>query len=100
MKSQRIELLFVGGREGLAGAAGIVFIEWIVGSLHATVEKVAGIGALAEIGQFRIAAIHREIGGRRGVAARDQPGARAREAKEVKEIGLRAQGAAKQDGGP
>jgi hypothetical protein len=53
------------------------FIEWIVGPLHAAIEKVAGIGSLAEVGQFRVATVDREIGGRGGVVAVDQPRAKA-----------------------
>ena len=47
MEAQRIELFFVDGRETLKRAAGVEFIERIVRSLHAAVEKIAGIGSLA-----------------------------------------------------
>src|SRR5712664_4662400 len=89
MEPQGIELLFINSRESLDRVAGIVFIEWIVGPLHAAIEKVAGIGSLAEVGQFRVATVDREIGGRGGIVAVDQPRARAPKAKKVKNIGLR-----------
>src|SRR2546421_12798177 len=89
MEAQNIELLFIDRRETLARIVSIIFIERIVGTLHAIVEKIAGIGIPAVIGQFRIAAVHGKISGGRGVATREQPRAGARKAKQVKNIGLR-----------
>src|ERR1700687_3545725 len=95
MEAQDIEQFFIDGRENLARAADVVFIEGIVGPLHAAIEKVAGIGSLAEVGQFRVATVDREIGGRGGIVAVDQPRARAPKAKKVKNTGLRTVGRTK-----
>src|ERR1700730_10002579 len=43
MEAQDIEQFFIDGRENLGRAADVVFIEGIVGPLHAAIEKVAGI---------------------------------------------------------
>src|SRR5258708_26611782 len=92
MKAKSIELYFISGSENLTRTACIEFIERIVGTLHATVEKIAGIGILAVIGQFRVASIHRKIRGGSGVGACAQLRARARKAKQVENIGLRTVG--------
>src|SRR5258707_15245141 len=89
MEAQSIELFFINGGEDLTCTVSIIFVERIVGTLHATVEKIAGIGIPAVIGQFGITAVEGKIRGGRGVAACEQPRAGARKAKQVKNIGLR-----------
>src|ERR1700730_14910192 len=44
VKSQGIQLFEVDGGELLRGCAVVEFVERIVGTLHAAIEKVAGIG--------------------------------------------------------
>src|ERR1700694_2761840 len=92
MEAERIEQYFIDRREALTRTASIEFIEGIVGALHAAIEKIAGIGILAIVGQFRIASVHGEIGGRGGVAACEQPRASAGKAKQVENIGRRTIG--------
>src|SRR5258706_10263 len=90
MEVQGIELFFINGVEDLTRTVSIIFVERIVGTLHATVEKIAGIGIPAVIGQFRVAAVQGKIRGGSGVATREQPRAGTRKAKQVENIGLRA----------
>ena len=85
-------MFLVDRRRTLNRAAGVEFVERIVRALHAAVEEVAGIRSLAVVGEFRIAAVDREISGRGGVAAGEQPRAGARKAKQVENIGLRTVG--------
>ncbi len=92
MESQRIQDGLVDGGQCLDGAAVVKFVERIVRSLHAAVEEVAGIGGLTEIGDLGVAAVGREIGGRRRIAAGKQARADAGEAKEVEHVRLRAIG--------
>ena len=92
MEAQGVEQLLIDGCKALKRVAGVKLIVGIVGPLHAAIEKVARIRVLAEIGQFRIAPVHGEIGGRGGGAAQDQPIAKARETKKVKNIRFRTVG--------
>src|SRR6266446_8723364 len=89
MEAQGIELFFINGGEDLNRTVTIIFVERIVGTLHATVEKIAGIGIPAVVGQFGITAVEGKIRGGSGVATREQPRAGARKAKQVENIGLR-----------
>src|SRR5260370_30169212 len=68
------------------GVARVEFIERIVGTLHSAIEKVAGIGGLSVVGQFRQAAIHGKIRGRCGGAALKQTHPGGRKAKQVKNV--------------
>src|SRR5471032_3180991 len=90
MKSQSIQLFEVDGGEPLRGCAVVKFVEWIVRTLHAAIEKVAGIGSAAVVGQFRAATVQRKIGGRGGSAALKQPRPSSCKAVEIKDIGLDA----------
>src|ERR1700754_4960533 len=90
MKSQGNQLFKVDRGKLLRGAAGIKLVERIVGTLHAAIEKVAGIGGAAVVGDFRIAPVQRKIGGWRRGAALKQPRAGAGKAEQVKNIGSRA----------
>src|SRR5450432_4228134 len=92
MKAQRIELCFISGGQTLKRASTVKFIEWIAGPLHAAVKEIAGIRSPAIVGQLRIAAVHGKIGSWGGRAARAQPRAGARKAKQVEDIGCRAIG--------
>src|SRR5450756_1916329 len=90
METQGIEDFFVSGGEGLARAGGIIFVEGVVGALHAAVEKVARSGRLAEVGQFRSAAVYGKIGGRGRDAVSDQSRARAGKPVKVENVGWRS----------
>src|SRR3981081_450612 len=91
MKPERVQLFEVGRRQLLRCAAIVEFVERIVPTLHARIEKIAGIGAAAIVGQFGIAPVDREIGSRGGGPAQKQPCAGAREAKKVENVGLRTE---------
>ena len=71
VRGDRVQLQQVDRRELLTGAARVKFVERIVGTLHATIEKIAGIGIPAVIGQFHITAVQGKISGGRGVATRE-----------------------------
>ncbi|OIQ65649.1 hypothetical protein GALL_527890 [mine drainage metagenome] len=94
MKTQRVELFLVGGRQALKRARCVELVVGIVAALHAAVEEIAGIGCLAVVGKFRVAAVDGKIGGRGGAVSVDQLRAGARKAKQVENIGLRAIGRA------
>lgn len=71
-KTERVEQLLVDGREGLNRAAAVVFVERIVGALHAAVEEIDRIRVLAKVREFGDAAIDRELSCRCGAAAGKQ----------------------------
>src|ERR1041385_2585090 len=89
VKAERVQLLEVGRRQLLRGAAIVEFIEWIVSTLHPGIEKIAGIGGTAIVGQFADTSVEGKIGRGRGGAALKQPGAGAGETKKVENVGLR-----------
>src|ERR1700688_1333647 len=88
METKSIKQFHIGGCQTLERTVTVEFVERIVGTLHAAIEEVAGIGRLAEIGKSGIAAVERKIGSLGGVAARDQLVSRAGEAKQVEDIGF------------
>src|SRR5437868_11144245 len=89
VKSEGNELLEVGGGELLRGAAVIEFVERIAGPRHAAIEKVAGVGGAAVVGQFGMASVQRERSGRSGGAALKQTRIGAGKAEQVENIRLR-----------
>src|SRR5258708_6652415 len=92
MEAEDIELSQVDGRQTLERTAVVELIEGVVGALHPAVEKVAGIGSLAEVGQFRVAAVNGEISGRSGAGAGEHPRAGAGKAEQVENIRRRTVG--------
>jgi len=91
IETQRVELFLIGGRQTLERAVGIELVERIVATLHAAVEKIAGVRSLAIVGNFREATVDRKIGGRGGVAIVKELRSGAGKAKQIKNIGLRAE---------